>query len=600
MRTSRSARCTLIVLSIVSFAPALYAQDAKVDAFFDSFAVQWVEGDPDLATGTRYFTGDKQAQLERQLTPQTREWQTGRVALAKRGLSELGSLVGTKRGETGARMTETQRISAELMRWQLEAIVSNEPFFDYNFPIDQFGGANVTLVDNLTVRHPLAVAQDADNYLARLALIDARMDEALVEAKRLADKGWIPPRFIIEATLKQLRGFVGTSPESNPLVTSLTQRLAADALDDAGKKRVATSAARIVANEVYPAWNRAIALLESILPRSTNDAGIWRLPGGDVAYANALRRFTSTRMTADEIHQIGLKQVARIEAQMDSILRTLGRTQGSVKERVDKLEIDLRYPNPESEASRAAIMRDVDTLLNDALKRSAVLFADTPKTPVVARAFPRFREANAAANYNRAPFDGSRPAVFQMPLRLQYMTKFGLRTLVYHETVPGHHFQIASEQENPNLPRFRQARALGGISALSEGWALYSERLAAENGWYDGDPEGLLGQLDAELFRARRLVVDTGLHSKRWTRQQAIDYGIEASEIERYVVYPGQATAYMVGQLKLIELRDRARRELGDKFSFKAFHSAVLGVGTVPLDLLEKIVEQYIKDVKKN
>jgi uncharacterized protein (DUF885 family) len=230
----------------------------------------------------------------------------------------------------------------------------------------------------------------------------------------------------------------------------------------------------------------------------------------------------------------------------------------------------------------------------DALKRSAALFADMPKGPVTARPFPKFREASAAANYNRAPFDGSRPAVFQMPLRLQYMTKFGLRTLVYHETVPGHHFQVALEGENPNLPRFRQARALGGISALSEGWALYSERLAAENGWYEGDPEGLLGQLDAELFRARRLVVDTGLHAKQWTRQQAIDYGIEASEVERYVVYPGQACSYMVGQLKLIELRDRARRELGDKFSFKAFHSTVLGAGTVPLDLLEKIVEQHI------
>lgn len=595
MRTLHFARCTFAALSIFVLAPTLPAQDAKVDAFFDSFATAWVEADPDLATGTRYFTGAKQAQLERQLTPQTRAWQTERIALAKRGLSELGGLVG---GSGAARMTQTQRISAELMRWQLEAVVSGEPYLDYNFPIDQFGGANVTLVDNLTVRHPLAVAQDADNYLARLALIDARMDEALVEAKRLADKGWIPPRFIVEATLKQLRGFVATPPEQNPLVTSLTQRLAPEALDAAGRQRVAANAAQVVGSEVYPAWNRAIALLESILPRSTNDAGIWRLPGGDAAYANALRRFTSTRMTAEEIHQVGLKQVARIEAQMDSILKSLGRTQGSVKDRIDKLEIDLRYPGPESEGSRAAIMRDIDTMMSDSLQRSALLFANTPKTPVVARPFPRFREANAAANYNRAPFDGSRPAVFQIPLRLQYMTKFGLRTLVYHETVPGHHFQIASEQENPNLPRFRQARALGGISALSEGWALYSERLAAENGWYDGDPEGLLGQLDAELFRARRLVVDTGLHAKRWTRQQAIDYGIEASEVERYVVYPGQATSYMVGQLKLIELRDRARRELGDKFSFKAFHSAVLGAGTVPLDLLEKIVEQHIASEK--
>jgi uncharacterized protein (DUF885 family) len=174
----------------------------------------------------------------------------------------------------------------------------------------------------------------------------------------------------------------------------------------------------------------------------------------------------------------------------------------------------------------------------------------------------------------------------------------GLRTLVYHETVPGHHFQIALEQENTSLPRFRQARALGGISALSEGWGLYAERLAAESGWYEGDPEGLLGQLSAELFRARRLVVDTGLHAKHWTRQQAIDYGLEPSEIDRYVVNPGQACAYMIGQLRILELRDRARQQLGDKFSLRDFHSVVLNTGTTPLTILESEVDRYIRAAK--
>ena len=175
------------------------------------------------------------------------------------------------------------------------------------------------------------------------------------------------------------------------------------------------------------------------------------------------------------------------------------------------------------------------------------------------------------------------------------MTKFGLRTLVYHETVPGHHFQIALELENDTNPRFRQIRAFGGISALIEGWGLYAERLAAESGWYDDDLEGRLGQLDAALFRARRLVVDTGIHAKRWTRQQAIDYGIEASEIDRYVVNPGQACAYMIGQLKIIELRDKAQRALGARFSPKAFHNAVLMAGTVPLPILERQVDAYIR-----
>lgn len=580
-----------LALTILAIAAPALGAERSIDAFFDTFAAQWVERDPDLATGTRYFTGARQDKLERELTPQTRAWRTERVALARRGLEDL-------RGFDASKLTPTQRISADLMRWQLEAVVNAEPFFDLNFPLDQFGGANVNLIDNLTVRHPLAVAKDADNYLARMTQMDLRMDEAIAEAQLLANKGTIPPRFILDATLTQLRGFVAMPAAQNPLVTALSQRLAPEALQGGERAAAISRASEIVSREIYPAWNRAIRLFESLLPRATDDAGLWRFKNGAAAYANALYRFTSTRLTAEQIHEIGLAQVARIEGQMDSILRSLGRNEGSVKARIDQLEIALRYSNPDSDAARTAIMHDIDGLLADALKRSAALFADTPKTEVIARPFPRFREANAAANYNRAPFDGSRPAVFQIPLRLQYMTRFGLRTLVYHETVPGHHFQVALEQENPNLPRFRQSRALGGISALSEGWALYSERLAAENGWYDGDPEGMLGQLDAELFRARRLVVDTGLHAKRWTRQQAIDYGIEASEVERYVVNPGQACAYMIGQLKLIELRDRARNELGDKFSFKAFHSAVLAAGTVPLDMLEKIVDQHIRSVK--
>ena len=182
-----------------------------------------------------------------------------------------------------------------------------------------------------------------------------------------------------------------------------------------------------------------------------------------------------------------------------------------------------------------------------------------------------------------------------MPLRPEYMTRFGLRTLVYHETVPGHHFHSAFSVENKQLPKFRQVRALGGISAIGEGWALYAERMVAQEGWYEGDLEGLLGQLDDELFRARRLVVDTGLHAKRWTRQQAIDYGIEASEVERYVVNPGQATSYKIGQLEIFRLREKARAALGSRFNIKDFHNAVLSAGTVPLTVLEREVEAYVR-----
>jgi uncharacterized protein (DUF885 family) len=379
-------------------------------------------------------------------------------------------------------------------------------------------------------------------------------------------------------------------------VSAFADRLANVKELDADKRNALRARAReLVAREVYPKWKEAIGFLDSLRDDATNDAGLWRFPGGDEAYAFALERFTTTDLTAEQIHQIGLEEVARIEAQMDAILRKLGRTEGSLRERMDKLKADLSYPEPRTEASRAAIMRDIDGYLADALERSKRLFDKQPVTPVIAQPFPRFREASAAANYNRAPFDRSRPAIFQMPLRPERMTKLGLRTLVYHETVPGHHFQIALEQENTAVPRFRQARALGGISALSEGWALYAEHLVAEEGWYEGDPEGLLGQLDAQLFRARRLVVDTGLHAKRWTRQQAIDYGLEPSEVERYVVNPGQACAYMIGKLRILDMRERARKGLGEKFSLREFHNVVLGVGTAPLKILESEVDRYVK-----
>jgi uncharacterized protein (DUF885 family) len=584
-RTLLTSRACFACLWLALVQPA---SAASLDEFFQEFTGQWVRSDPDLATTTRFFSGEEQQLLERQLTPQTRAWQLQRIALARDGLKRLRSF-------DVKQMDETRRLSAELMRWQLEALVRGEQFLDYFFPLEQFGGANVQLVDNFIVRHPLATEQDALNFIARLGQIGSRMDEAVAEARRLASQDRIPPNFIVAATIRQMQSFIGTAPDKNPLVTSFVQRLSSvAAVTPERREQLAAQVADLVEKQVYPAWSSGLALLETLRSRSNDDAGLWRYKGGDAVYAYALQRSTTTNLTAAQIHEIGLAQVARLEGEIDRLFKQLGRNEGSVRERVRKLKEDLAYPNAGSEDSRALVMSDVNEMIKNALRTSGALFDGNPRTPVIAQPFPRFREANAAANYNRAPMDGSRPAIFQIPLRPERITSFGLRTLVYHETVPGHHFQIASEQENPALPRFRQARVLGGIAALSEGWALYAERLAVESGWYEGDPQGLIGALDAELFRARRLVVDTGLHAMRWTRQQAIDYGVEASEVERYVVNPGQACSYMIGQLQILELRDRARQALGEKFSPKQFHRVVLGAGTVPLDLLEREVDRYI------
>lgn len=563
------------------------AQQQGIGKFFDDFSDEWVRSSPSQAAASRYFTGPEQDLFEQQLTPQTAEFRRRRIQLAQKGLEDLKRFDRT-------RISNVDRVSADLMEWLLDTVVRGEPFQDFDFPVNQYDGANVSLANTLTVTHPLQTEKDAANYLARLRLVGVRMSEATAEAKRLAAKGLMPPRFILQATATQLQRFIDSPPAQNPFVTAYADRMAASkSVPEARRHELSAEAARIVDAEVYPAWRAALEMVKTLVPTATDNAGLWRYKDGPAAYAHALRRFTTTTMTPEEIHQLGLRQVQKIETEMDGILRRLGRTQGSVKNRVEQLKKDLGYPLTED--GRKVIMADTEQMLRDAERRAATLFDHRPKAPVVVQPYPRFREANAPASYNAPARDGSRPGTFQIPLRPERMTKFSLRSLVYHETVPGHHFQIALEMEDEALPRFRRLRALGGISAFSEGWGLYAERLAAEEGWYEGDLEGRLGQLDSELFRARRLVVDTGLHAKRWTRQQAIDYGIEASEVERYVMNPGQACSYMIGELKLIESRDKARAALGDRFAFKDFHNFVLGLGTVPLAVLEREVASYIR-----
>ena len=567
---------------------AASAQAGTIAEFFDAFTDEWMLRQPSSATGSRYFDDARQDEMDRQLTPMTSEFRQETVELARRGLEQLQQF------DFNA-MDDTERVSAEMMRWQLQAIVDGEAFAHLQFPLNQFGGANVRLPNLMTVVHPVSSARDADNYLARLRLIGTRMGEARDEAATLASRGILPPRFILEATISQMKQFIAPVPTDNPLVTTFQGRLSGvEEIEAEQRDALVEQAAGIVADSVYPAWQEAIAVLEAQLPEATDDAGLWRFDDGAQAYAHHLHRFTSTDLDAEQIHALGLEEVARIEGEMDEILRALGRTEGSVNERVAQLRQDLAYPD--NDEGRTRIMADIETMMRDAERRADALFDIRPTSEVIAQPYPEYRWESAAASYTAPPLDGSRPGVYQMPLRTNRLTNFGLRTLVYHEAVPGHHFQVALAVENTGLPKFRQVRALGGISAFSEGWALYAERLAAEEGWYQDDPEGRLGQLDAELFRARRLVVDTGLHAKGWTRQQAIDYGIAPSEVDRYVVMPGQATSYKVGQLEMIRLRDKARETLGEAFDPRQFHNRVLLTGTVPLSLLESEVDAWIQE----
>lgn len=569
--------------------------DKAFDSWADRFAADWVRANPQTATSTQYFDGAEQAALDRQLTPQTRAQRQQMVDMAKTGVARLDAFL-------AGPLSEEQRTSASVMRWSLANTIASEPFEDYRFVFNQFGGVQVGLVNFMTTTHPLRRAADLSSYMARLEQVGQRMDEALERAREAAAKGFLPPRFILERAQYQVDLFLKPAADQNVLVTTLDQRLAklSDVPEPVRAKAV-SSAARIVEEKIRPAYRRVQAFMAEIHPATSDTAGIARLPGGLDAYQQALKTYTSTNLTAAQIHEIGLREVARIEGEMDRHLRSLGYTEGSIEERMKKLDASFE---PKGEADpRPELLQKYAAMVADAEQRSNALFNLKPRAPVEVRREPALTEASAAAHYSLPAPDGSRPGIFWVPLRGPSFDVIRMRSLSYHEAVPGHHFQLAIQQERTDLPKFRAQRIFGGGSAHSEGWGLYAERLAVEQGWYgdekQGDVPGLLGALGSELFRARRLVVDTGLHSKGWTRQQAIDYGIGAQEVERYVAWPGQACAYMIGMLRIIELRDKAKQELGDRFSLPAFHDVVLKNGSVPLDVLGQIVDRWIARQKK-
>ncbi len=580
MKISRACLGLLLLPSLI------HAHDPAFDAWADEFAAEWIRADPMEATDAQYFTGAEQDALDRQLTPITAEARAEQVARARAGLERLAQF-------DRAALDATQRVSADMLAWQLDTVIRNDAFNDHQFVFNQFWGLQTGLVNFLSRTHPIRNRRDIENYLARLELVAGQMDEGIAQARDRGERGFLPPKFILAATLGQFDRFLEGTAAQNILVTSLAERAAKLAdLSETDRATFTAIAEKIVQAQVIPAFERARALLAAQLPASTDDAGLWRLPGGREAYAAALRHYTTTDLTAGEIHAIGLAEVARIEAEMDRLFRQLGYTEGSIKDRYTKLNLDSQPPaEPDP---RPALIARYEEILADAVKRAEPLFDLRPSAPCVVRRVPAFTEKNSSAHYTPPARDGSQPGVFWAPLPGPVYRVLYMRTLTYHEAIPGHHFQIALQQEMADLPRFRRDRVFGFISAHGEGWALYAEQLASEFGWYEGDLHGQLGQLEAELFRARRLVVDTGLHAMKWTRQQAIDYGLLPSEVERYVVVPGQACSYKIGMLRFLKLREKARAALGDKFELKEFHNAVLRAGTVPLAVLETVVDDYI------
>ena len=464
------------------------------------------------------------------------------------------------------------------------------------YVVSQLTGSYQSVPSFLATQHAIATRADAEAYLARLQAFGDVMDQEVERVRRDVGLGVIPPDFIIDRTLTQMKG-LQVAPEKSALVATVADKAREKGLggDYAGQ------ASRIYLDKVMPALGRQIALMSELRPKATHDAGCWRLPDGEAYYALSLKVGTTTTMSPDEVHQLGLDQARSLGARADALLRKQGMTRGAVGERIGALFRDQRYIYPNTDAAKDKLIADLNVLVKAMQARLPQYFATLPKAPVEIRRVPKFIEAGAPGGYyNNASLDGTRPGIYWINLRDTAETpRWTLPTITYHEAIPGHHLQLSLQQE-ADLPMIRRAAY---YPAYGEGWALYAEQLADEMGVYADDPLGEIGYLQAALFRAARLVVDTGIHAKRWSREQAIAAmaGIDgepvssaATENERYCVWPGQACSYMVGKLTWLRLREKARAALGPKYDIRGFHDAGLLSGNMPLTALENVIDGYI------
>ena len=490
----------------------------------------------------------------------------------------------------------------ELLTWKIAAW-----FFDdqlrqaelrySGYRVNQISGVTVNMPQFLTDTHVIKNKRSVRRYLSRLAEFGRVLRETHERVTDDRANGVIPPDFVIEKALVGMNKFIEGGAAENPLVTTLGPKLEAlDGLDETTAGQLVDEAAQLVATEVIPGYQAMISLFESMLPEATHDAGIWRLPDGDAIYATKLQSNTTTQYSPDEIHATGLAEVDRIEGEMLDILDSQGIAGESFAERVRIVMEDPAHQFPNTDAGRADMIAYLEDFDRRVMAIAADYFITIPPQPLEIVRVPEYSQDSSPGGYYNGPaLDGSRPGRFYINQKQTADNpRWTLPTLMIHEGSPGHHFQISTSQLIEGVPLLRR---LSPFNAFSEGWALYSERIAkTDMGLYDNDPLGDLGRLQAEMFRAVRLVVDTGMHAKRWSREQAIEYMITKTgmtteevtrEIERYVVWPGQATAYKTGQLALLAMREEAELKLGERFDLREFHEAVLMNGAMPLDILK-------------
>ena len=479
-----------------------------------------------------------------------------------------------------------------------------ENFRFHSYPFNQISGNHLGLVEFMTDTHPIRDYREATDYIKRVRLFDDSLNSDLVWLGEQKKLGIFAPQFVFDHVIKQLKELIAYIDEENPLMQIFIEKVNKLDISTQKKEDLFSELSAVIKSDVRPGYESILQYMETNYSNANKYHGVWSLPNGDAFYASRLRSYTTTDYTAEEIHQIGLSEVERIGNRMKEIFTMLGyEVNKPVGEMMNDLNENPDFLYADTPDRKEIVIADYNQMVKEAEEDVRPYFERFPVSPVEVRAVPEYSEKTAAGGYYQSPsLDGSRPGVFYANLYdIKQTPTFGMRTLTFHEAVPGHHFQIALNQENDNLTLYRKMGYR--TSAFTEGWALYSEQLAVEVGMtknlYDE-----LGVLQSEMFRANRLVVDTGLHYKKWTREEAMEYMKKTTgmsdtevrvEIERYIVWPAQATSYKMGMLKILELRQKAKDALGEKFDIRKFHTIVLDQGIVPLFILEDIIDEWIE-----